>query len=109
MSKNLERFVKKGDVAHIRTALIVEIEEIYHKRITADQVRAAATQVAKLLPELWEPYAEKSFAKGMDLNKAHWDSSYQRDQQVYLDTNFSKKRFDHLVDVYEYLNEHSKF
>lgn len=55
-------------------------------------------------PEAIEPYEEKSFAKEINSDKATWDESYYAKQSVYLETNFSEKRLNHLIDVREYLN-----
>jgi hypothetical protein len=96
LSGNLEKFVKEGDVDHIRTALAIETE---NKMNGSGELHAMANEVAKRVPGLWEPYVEKGFARGMIEDDKLWTRDYLSTQMVYLETNFSKKRWDHIVLV----------
>ena len=100
------KYIEGGDLLTIRTALRIEFND---KRLTGADLHKAEEAVHKQVPGLWEPYEEKAFARGFETDVEKWTHDYFGDQVVYLKTNFSKKRWDHLVKVRDYLIKHDKF
>ena len=68
-------------------------------------MKAMARATAKEVKDLWMPYEEKSFARELETDKSKWNSEYFHLQEVYLKTNFSQKRFEHLADVHDYIRK----
>jgi hypothetical protein len=101
-STNLRKFVNEGDVAAIRMALTVELED---SRRDVRSMRAALAWAKSRVPGLCEPYAEKAFARGIERDRQQWTEDYYGTQAVFLDTNFSEERYLHLVDVREHLRQ----
>lgn len=105
-SDNLDKFIAemksgKSDLSHVRTALRLEFN---HHETTSSQIRSMAKKTEGVVKDLWEPYEEKSFAREMVSDKDKWDEDYFDSQVVYLKTNFSRKRFDHLLAVKDKLH-----
>jgi len=96
LSNNLQKFIKHGDVLTIRKTLENELED---KKLGAGDLQAIAKEVEKQVPNLWVPFEIKAFAREIDDNEQNWNKDYLGNQLVYLDTNFSKKRWDHIVLV----------
>jgi hypothetical protein len=101
-STNLKKFVSEGDVAAIRMALTVEMEDC---RRDVRSMRAALAWAKSRVPGLCEPYAEKAFARAIERDRQQWTEDYYGTQAVFLDTNFSEERYLHLVDVREHLRQ----
>lgn len=101
-SSNLKRFVGEGDLLTIRTALQIEFN---NNRMNGQSLRDAGDWVKGEVPDLFEPYTEKAFARAIDPDSSHWQTSYYDNQTVYLQTNFSEERFLHLVEVREHLRQ----
>jgi hypothetical protein len=101
-SINLRKFVEEGDVSTLQTALIVELE---NSRLDARDLRNAMAWTKARVPGLFEPYAEKAFARGFEHDRTQWTQEYYGKQVVFLDTNFSEERFLHLIDVREHLRQ----
>lgn len=95
-SDNLRLFVQKGDLSTIRTALRMELND---NSLTSADLEAAMAWTQRQVPGLFEPFAEKSFARGMETDQKLWTSQYYDSQMVYLKTNFSAERFRHLIQV----------
>lgn len=70
---------------------------------TGSQIRGFADKAAKQVKDLWMPFEEKAFARELETDKSKWDEKYFDTQVVYLKTNFSKKRFDHLIAVFDHV------
>jgi hypothetical protein len=104
-STNLRKFVEEGDVATVQMALIVELE---NSRLDARALRSAMAWAKARVPGLFEPYTEKAFARGLDLDRAQWTQEYYGTQVVFLDTNFSEERFQHVIEVREYMRQRAR-
>lgn len=100
------KFIGEGDVLTIRTALRLELND---KRITSADLHKYERAVLKHVKDLFEPYEEKSFAREMEGDTSKWTDSYFDNQVVYFKTNYSKKRWDHLVKVRDHLIKEGKF
>ena len=61
------------------------------------------------MSDLFEPYSEKAFAREMEMDESKWTDDYFDSQVTYFKTNFSKKRWDHLVKLRDYLIKNGKF
>ena len=101
-SNNLAKFVEEGDLATVRTALGVDLED---SRLDAQALRAALAWAKSCLPGLCEPYTEKAFARAIEHDRQKWTRDYYNKQVVYLDTNFAEERYLHLTEVREYLRQ----
>ena len=95
-SDNLRLFVQKGDLATIRTALRMELND---NSLTSADLEAAMAWTQRQMSGLFEPFAEKSSEQGMETDQKLWTSQYYDNQMVYLKTNFSAERFRHLIQV----------
>ncbi|TQK03446.1 hypothetical protein [Herbaspirillum sp. SJZ107] len=101
-SSNLRKFVEEGDLSTLQTALIVELE---NSRLDALDLRNAMAWTKASVPGLFEPYAEKAFARGIERDRTQWTQEYYGTQVVFLDTNFAEERFLHLIEVREHLRQ----
>jgi hypothetical protein len=101
-SSMLKKFVAEGDLLTIRTTLRMELND---NSLNSDDLRAALAWANTQLAGLLEAYSEKSFARGMDADRKHWDSQYFENQVVYLKANFCEERFLHLIEVREVLRQ----
>jgi len=101
-SANLRKFVEEGDVPTLQMALIVELE---NSRLDARALRSAIAWAKARVPGLFEPFSEKTFTRGLDRDRAQWTQEYYGTQVVFLDTNFSEQRFQHVIEVREYLRQ----
>lgn len=101
-SENLQKFSKEGDLLTIRTALRMEL---YDNRLTTADLKSSMTWTKSRTPLLFEDFAEKPFARGLELDRKNWTSEYFESQIVYLKTNFSEERFLHLIEVREVLRQ----
>lgn len=79
--------------------------ELMRHGASASKLQEMAKKTAAAVKGLWEPHEEKAFARGFETDKSKWDQKYFDSQEVYLDTNFSRKRFDHLAEVLDHLNK----
>ncbi|WP_208625385.1 hypothetical protein [Salinicola salarius] len=101
-SDNLQKFVKEGELNTIRAALMMELHD--NSQTSAD-LRNAIDWTKKKVPELFKVYTQKAFARKIDTDKSQWSSDYYNKQVVYLEHNFSEKRFLHVIDVRERLRQ----
>lgn len=99
-SDNLKEFLEEGDLLSIRTALRMELND---NRLTSSDLKEAIKWAKSKVHELFEPYAEKAFARGMEENQDLWTSQYYDGQIVYLKRNFSEARLLHLIKVRDFL------
>lgn len=79
--------------------------EFNNSKLSGADIKATARAAAKQVKDLWQPYEEKSFARELETDKSKWNEDYFHLQEVYLKTNFSEKRFNHLVEVHDYLKK----
>ncbi len=98
-STNLGKFVERGDLPTVRTALQMELN---NSSLDAAALKASAQWTKERIPGLFELFQEKAFARGINNDSAHWDGDYFGTQLVYLTTNFSEERFQHLIEVREH-------
>ena len=99
-TESMKKFVKSKDLLQVRTALQMELNV---RRLFTKDLYATMAWVEKQRPEVFVEYEEKAFARAIDTDKKNWTAKYYDGQTVYLKTNFSKKRYSHLISVREFL------
>ena len=99
-SSNLKKFVDEGDLLTTRTALRLELND---RRLNGAELSAALTWIKGSVPEIFEEFSEGAFARELVSNQSKWTEDYYDLQVTYLKTNFSEKRFLHLIEVRELL------
>jgi len=99
-SSNLKKFVDEGDLLTTRTALRLELND---RRLDGIELRAALTWIKGSVPGIFEAFSEGAFARELASDQNKWTEEYYDLQVTYLKTNFSEKRFLHLIDVRELL------
>ncbi|WP_318377819.1 hypothetical protein [Enterobacter sp.] len=98
---NLASAVQSGSVHQVRAALVVELE---NNRQDENSVMKAMAWAQAKIEGLFEPYDVHSLSAAIDTDKGAWDADYYHLQSVYLNSNFSRERFEHLIDVYRELH-----
>lgn len=101
-STHIQKFITEGDLHTIRTALRMELND---NRLSQSDLYATTNWIESKVPNLFDEHQEKSFAHGQESDQQFWTSQYYDGQTVYLNTNYSKKRFLHLIEVREYLRQ----
>jgi hypothetical protein len=101
-SNNLKKFVDEGDLLTIRTALRLELND---RRLGGAELHAAYEWIKGSVPGIFEAYSEGAFARKPVSDQNQWTEDYYDLQITYLKTNFSEKRFLHLIDVREQLRD----
>ena len=99
-SSNLKKFVDEGDLLTIRTALRLELND---RRLDGAELHAALAWVKGSVPGIFEAISEGAFARELVADHNQWTEDYYDLQITYLKTNFSEKRFLHLIEVREHL------
>lgn len=99
-SSNLKKFVDEGDLLTIRTALRLELND---RRLDGAELRGALVWTKGNVPGIFEAVAEGAFARELVSDQNQWTEDYYDLQVTYLKTNFSEKRFLHLIQVRELL------
>lgn len=100
--ERIKGFLKTNDLLQIRTSLRLEFND---NGETQENLLYLLNWAKKQRSDLFEPYAVNAFAREIDEDVANWDSSYYDRQIVYIKTNFSEKRFVHLIEVREKLRK----
>lgn len=99
-SSNLKKFVEEGDLLTTRTALRLELND---RRLDGAELRAALGWIKDSVSGIFEVFSEGAFARELVADQNKWTEDYYDLQVTYLKTNFSEKRFLHLIDVRELL------
>lgn len=99
-SSNLKQFVDDGDLLTIRTAMRMELND---RRLDGAELHAALAWVKGSVSGIFEAVSEGAFAREPIADHNQWTEDYYDLQVTYLKTNFSEKRFLHLIEVREHL------
>lgn len=99
-SSNLKQFVDEGDLLTIRTALRLELND---RRLDGAELHGALVWTKGNVPGIFEAFSEGAFAREPVADHDQWTEDYYDLQITYLKTNFSEKRFVHLIEVREHL------
>ena len=94
----LKKYVDGGDLSLIRSALFMEMND---KQLTTDQIKQAFAWTLQQKPNLFVDYEENANAQAMNTNSAQWTPDYYGLQEVYANSNFSRERLSHMVEVRE--------
>jgi len=93
---NLAGMVEKNVTSMVRSALINELE---NNRLQDDEINKAVAWTQARIADLFVDYQENSLAGKMNHDPAEWDADYYDLQTSYLNSNFAKVRFEHLITV----------
>ncbi|MEW7314014.1 hypothetical protein AB1E22_15160 [Buttiauxella gaviniae] len=93
---NLGRMVEQGVISMVRSALINELE---NNRLADNEINKAVAWAEARVADLFVGYEENSLAGKMNNDPAQWDADYYDLQTSYLNSNFAKVRFEHLITV----------
>ncbi|MGN9460793.1 hypothetical protein ACTMQT_12060 [Pseudomonas syringae pv. aptata] len=101
-TSNLKKFVDEGDLLTTRTALRLELND---RALDGADLRGALAWAKEAVRGIFEPFSEGAFARELISDQSKWTEDYFDLQVTYLKTNFSEKRFLHLIDVREQLRD----
>lgn len=93
---NLAKMVEQGTTSQARSALINELED---NRLDDAEIGRAIAWAQARVANLFVGYEENSLAGKMNNDPAQWDTDYYDLQTSYLNSNFAKIRFEHLITV----------
>lgn len=93
---NLAKMVEQGTTSQARSALINELED---NRLDDAEIGRAIAWAQARVANLFVGYEENSLAGKMNNDSAQWDTDYYDLQTSYLNSNFAKIRFEHLITV----------
>lgn len=99
-SSNLKKFVEEGDLLMIRTAMRLELND---RSLDGAELQAALRWVNGRVSGIFEAVSEGAFARESLEDRNQWTENYYDLQGTYLKSNFSEKRFLHLIEVREHL------
>ncbi|UYK98863.1 hypothetical protein [Pantoea stewartii] len=94
--------LESGSLNRLRSALVAELE---NNRLDAQTVRQAMKWAESRASGLFADYEENTLALGFEADKSKWDVDYYNLQSAYLMMNFSRDRFEHLMDIYQVLRD----
>lgn len=94
--------LESGSINRLRSALVAELE---NNRLNGQMVRQAMKWAESQIPDLFVDYEENTLALGFEADKHKWDVDYYNLQSAYLVMNFSRKRFEHLMNIYQELRD----
>lgn len=93
---NLVKMVEHGTTSQSRSALINELE---NNRLEDNDIDKAAAWALAQVTDLFVDYEENTLAGKMNSDPAQWDEDYYYQQTSYINVNFAKVRFEHLITV----------
>ena len=94
--QQLADLIQKGDLDQARAILIADLND---SKLNAQDVLQMGLYAESQNKAIFEDYKISAFAKEIDENTANWNADYFSMQLVYLNKNFSRERFLHLVNV----------
>lgn len=101
-TQNLSSALGSGSVYQMRAVLLAELENNRHLQQEIQQMTLWAQEN---MANLFVPYVEDSLARPLETDKLKWDTDCYYLHSAYLNSNFSQQRFEHLVNMYQYLRE----
>ncbi|EKN3569207.1 TPA: hypothetical protein RM805_002387 [Yersinia enterocolitica] len=93
---NLVKMVENGTVSQARSALINELE---NNRLEDHEINKAVAWAQARVADLFVDYEENTLAGKMNNDPHQWDEDYYYLQTSYINVNFAKVRFEHLITV----------
>lgn len=97
---SFKKSLESGDVKHAQIALSTEM---LSKRKKTSAFKSMAEAAAKTYSDFFEPFRIDGWSQEMDSNKDNWDKDYLFTQKLYLNANFAKERFNHVLRVREHV------
>lgn len=94
--ENLVKMVENGTASQARSALINELED---NRLDDHEINNAVAWAQARVADLFVDYEENTLAGKMNNDPAQWDEDYYYLQTSYINVNFAKVRFEHLITV----------
>ncbi|EPJ8502139.1 hypothetical protein [Escherichia coli] len=92
----LAKMVEHGTTSQIRSALIKELED---NRLDDAEIGRAVAWTEERVADLFVDYEENTLAGKMNNDPGLWDDDYYYRQTSYINVNFAKVRFEHLITV----------
>lgn len=93
---NLAKMAEQGVTSMVRSALINELE---NNRLEDNEINKAVIWTQVRVADLFVGYEENSLTGKMNNDPTQWDADYYDLQTSYLNSNFAKVRFEHLITV----------
>lgn len=93
---NLVKMVENGTASQARSALINELE---NNRLEDHEINKAIAWTEARVADLFVDYEENTLAGKMNNDSHQWDEDYYYLQTSYINVNFAKVRFEHLIAV----------
>lgn len=101
-SQSLVAALESGSINRLRSALVAELE---NNRLDGQTVRQSMKWAESHVSGLFADYEESTLALGFEADKTKWDSDYYFLQSAYLNMNFARERFEHLMNIYHVLRD----
>ncbi len=95
-SATLAKMVEHGTTSQARSALIKELED---NRLDDAEIGRAVAWAQARVADLFADYEENTLAAKMNNDPNQWNDDYYYQQISYINVNFSKVRFEHLIAV----------
>ena len=96
LPQNFAEALNKNDISLVRAMLIAELND---SNVNIDDVLNITAHIENSTMTLFDSYSVSPFFQAIDENTANWTKDYFAMQLVYLNKNFSRERFLHLVNV----------
>lgn len=93
---NLVNMVENGTTSQARSALINELE---NNRLEDTMINKSVAWAQARVADLFADYEENTLAGKMNNDPNQWNDDYYYQQVSYINVNFSKVRFEHLITV----------
>ncbi|WET16385.1 hypothetical protein [Yersinia aleksiciae] len=93
---NLVKMVENGTASRARSALINELE---NNRLEDHEINKAVAWTEARVADLFVDYEENTLAGKMNYDSHQWNEDYYYLQTSYINVNFAKVRFEHLITV----------
>ncbi|ELX2276442.1 MULTISPECIES: hypothetical protein [Yersinia] len=103
-SQSLVTALESGSINRLRSALVAELE---NNRLDGQTVRQSMKWAESHVNGLFADYEESTLALGFEADKTKWDTDYYFLQSAYLNMNFARERFEHLMNIYQVLRDHA--
>ncbi|NEN76310.1 hypothetical protein F9B74_08240 [Pelistega sp. NLN82] len=92
----LDDYLKTGDLTNIRALLVTEINT---GKVNIDNIMKMGLYAEQQNPNIFVPYEISPFSEAIEADSSKWNQSYFFSHINFLNKNFSRERFLHLINV----------